>query len=385
MKVCDLTQSYAPTGGGIRTYIHAKRDYIREHTGHEHLLVVPGADDRVIRDGRATTYTIASPRVPGSQTYRLLLRSDKVLRILGRERPQVVEALCAYNLPWTALHYRKRRPGTVVVAGYRTDFPRAYAEPIFARVGGAGLGRRARAVGYRYARALYNRCDLVYALSPLLRAQLEEVGVKDVQLLPLGVDLEVFSPEWRDPALRRTLGVGDGELLLVYAGRLDGEKRVAVVADAFERLNLPSAHLVLAGEGPLRPALERRAARNGRIRVLPFQSERADLARLLASADVYVSAMPFETFGLSVVEAQACGLPVVGVRAGAMPDRVPPGTGLLAAPDDPADLARQITVLLAGNPAVVGRAARTLVEERFSWRATFDRLFGWYGELLADR
>src|SRR5690606_31474529 len=94
MKLCDLTQSYAEHGGGIRTFIHAKRDHLLERTDADYVMIVPGEADTVQRSGRTTTYTVASPRVPGSTNYRLLLRSDKVLRLLRAERPDIIDCHC---------------------------------------------------------------------------------------------------------------------------------------------------------------------------------------------------------------------------------------------------------------------------------------------------
>ena len=156
--------------------------------------------------------------------------------------------------------------------------------------------------------------------------------------------------------------------------------------EAFERLPAElGAHLVMVGDGPLREALAERAGRHGRARVLPFLSERRELAALLASAELYLSAMPYETFGLSVIEAQACGLPVVGVAGGAMLDRVPEGSGVgrLGPVDSAAGLAANAAALLADpGRAAAGRRARAMVEERFSWDATFHRLHALYHDLL---
>lgn len=381
MKLCDLTQSYADSGGGVRTYLHAKREHVLARTNAEHVLIVPGPRDRTVRSDRAVTYRVASPRVPGSDVYRLLLRSDKVLRILARERPALVEAQCAYNLPWTALYHRRRHGGRAVGA-YMTDFPRAYVEPAVTSLLGSRAGRAARAAAEHYARALYNRCDATLAISRTVANRLVSAGVRNVRHLPLGVDLETFRPSRRDPAVRRRLGATGRELLLVYVGRLDRERRPDMVVDAFARLpaSFP-ARLVLVGAGPLREALEARAASDDRIRVLPFESDRRALATLLASADVYVSAMPDETFGLAVVEAQACGLPVVGVRSGAMVDRVAEGTGVLCAPGSPEAMAERIRAFSRTEWRRMGRNARRMVEAEYSWRATFRRLFALYRRL----
>lgn len=386
MKICDLTQSYAETGGGVRTYLHAKRAWLRERSPHEHVLIVPGAGDIRIREGRSTTYHVASPPVPGSSAYRLLLRSDKVLRILAAERPDVVEVHCTYNLPWTALWHRRRHP-CAVVGFCMTDLGQAYVEPALRRVLGRRIGTAGRRVAEGYTTALYGRCNATVSISSAMADDLRGRGVRNVRHVPLGVDADRFHPGRRDPDVRRRLGAGEDDLLLVYAGRLDTEKRPDRVMDAFERLppDFPAV-LVLAGAGPLAPGLARRAERRGGARVIPFVQDRDELATLLASADVYVSGMAHETFGLSVLEAQACGLPVVGLRSGAMTERVAEGeTGLLVEPDDAEAMASAIARTPRDELRRMGREARARVESTFSWSATFTRLLALYEELLDGR
>ena len=384
-----MTQSYAPTGGGVRTYLHAKQQYVAtEARDHTHVLIVPGPEDSVTRGESGVTYTVASPLVPGSKVYRLLHRSDKVLRILRAERPDIIESHCAYNLPWTALYHRRQEPRTGVVGVYMTDLPKAYVEPVAGRILGGWGGARATRVAERYVRSLYGRLDATVAISPALAGRLEALGVNGVECVPLGVNLDVFNPARRSEEVRARMGASPGETLLVYAGRLDGEKRAKLVMDAFERLPEElGARLVLVGDGPLKEELRERAERSGRARVVPFMDSREELAALLASSDVYVSAMPYETFGLSVIEAQACGLPVVGVAGGAMVDRVPEGLGVgrLGPVDSVDGLVENLTATINdADRSGMGRRGRALVEERFSWRATFTKMFDLYAS-IADR
>lgn len=385
MKVCDLTQSYAEHGGGIRTYLHAKRDYLLARTADEHVLIVPGDEDRVQRRGRSTTYTIASRLVPGSSVFRLLLRSDKVLRILRAEQPTIIDSHCAYNLPWTAFRYRRSRP-SAVVGFYHTDFPAAYVQPFVTRLAGRRAGLLMRRVAVRYARAVYGRFDATVAISGSVAGALRERGFEDVRHISLGVDLDTFSPARRNAAVRRRFGVGDDGWLIVYAGRLDAERRPDLVLAMAKRLPASmNARLVIVGDGPLASALNAAAAADGRVTVLPFERDRAALATLLASSDIYVSAMEYETFGLAVVEAQACGLPVLGVRAGAMIDRVPQDLGVLVDSNDPDALLRGLLSLDRDAWRERGRTARAHVSSRFSWERTFDQLFKLYREVLARR
>jgi alpha-1,6-mannosyltransferase len=387
VKLCALTQSYADTGGGVRTMIHAERELFRGMPGSEHVLIVPGAEDTVSRDGNLTTYTVRSPFVPGSDVYRLLLRSREVLRILERERPDVVEVHCAYNLPWTAMLHR-RRHGGIVSGVYMTDLPVVYVEtPLRKRVGRA-LAGGARRVTERYVRSLYHRCDVVVGISPVIRERLVGLGVVHAECVPLGVDLETFHPSRRSETLRASWGAGADTLVWIYAGRLDGEKRPDIVLEAFAavRQRQPDSVLVMAGNGPLRGQLRDRGAAVGGVHVLDFVQDRAELATLLASADVYVSGMAFETFGLSVVEAQACGLPVVGVRAGAMVDRVADGVdGFLVEPESPKAMAARILDVPRSDWPALGARARAKVEQEFSWERTFDTLLGLYRDALGRR
>jgi alpha-1,6-mannosyltransferase len=372
---CDLTQSWSEVGGGVGTYLRRKRDYILSRTPHRHLLIVPGIEDSVTEEGRAVTVTIASPPVPTSPKYRLLLRNRAVRAALEQFRPDLIECQDGYNLPWAALAHRRRNPAVPVAAVYMTDFPTAYVHRPLKRLFGDAIAGQFRSLAYRYCGLLYRRLDAVFALSESGGAtKLRQLGVSDVGIVPLGVELDEFSARNRDPELRRSFGLGRDEPLLIYVGRLDRERRAQVVVDAFGRLPAElGARLVLVGDGPVREDILRSG--EGRILAPGYLSDRSELARWLASADIYVSAMADETFGVSVIEAQASGLPVVGVAAGAMLDRVDAETGRLGPVDDPNSMAANILDVWRSDRAAMGRAARAHVEGQFSWDRTFRDLF----------
>lgn len=372
--LCDVTQSWSEVGGGVGTYLRHKRQYILDTTAHRHLLIVPGPRDTVEQNERTITCTVASPRVPGSPNYRLLLRSAAVRRLLERFRPDLIECQDAYNLPWVAIGHARRHPGTALVAAYMTDFPTAYVERPFAPYLGSALAGAAARLCYDYCGKLYRHFDVVYALSEHGGAsKLRSLGLGPIEIVPLGVELGQFSPQRRDPALRRSLGVADQAPLLVYAGRLDGEKRAQTVVDAFRLLPLSlGAHLLLLGDGPLREQFQ--ALGDPRIHSPGYVRGRPELARWLASADIYVSGMADETFGISIIEAQASGLPVVGVAAGAMIDRINDRIGRLGPVGDSAAMAANILDLWSGNLAAM--RAETLAHARqFSWDRSMECLF----------
>ena len=371
---CDLTQSWSDVGGGVRTYLLHKRRHILESTPHQHLMIIPGDRDAVVQEDRATTVTIASPHVPGSPNYRLMLRNGAVRRALERFQPDLIECQDAYNLPWAALSHRRRFPETALVAAYMTDFPTVYVERPISKILGRTIAGSLGRICYSYCGAVYRRFDAVFALSDNGGAgKLRSLGIEDVQVAPLGVELGEFAPERRNAKLRARLDLTDDQPLLIYVGRLDGEKKPDVVVDAFRRLPPElGAKLVLIGEGPLRETIE--ALGDRRILMPGYVNGRAELARWLASADIYVSAMADETFGVSIVEAQASGLPVVGVAAGAMIDRVTDEVGKLGPVGDAEVMVDNILAVWAGDRRSMAREARRRALQ-FSWERSMETLF----------
>lgn len=379
LMICDLTQSWSETGGGIGTYIRRKRRHIIEKTPHHHLLIVPGpADDVVVSDeGRAITVYVKSPLVPKRTNYRLLLRNRKVREVLAEYRPDLIECQDAYNLPWQALKHAKKHAGTATVGGYCTDFPTVYIEHTLRdwKWPGEGVAKWGGRVAYRYCKRLYSKFDAVYAMSEHGGGKrLRELGVGRVHRMHRGVDRHTFHPDRRSEEKRALVGAGPDTPLFIYVGRLDQEKGADLVVDAFTRLPKDlGARLIMFGDGPLRDEIDA-MGREFPVRACGYVADRAKLAEWQASADLFLSGMAHETFGISTLEAQACGLPVVGVRAGAMIDRVPPEAGCLAEPGDPEALKDAILHVWNGDREAMSRNARALAES-FSWDAAMSRLF----------
>ncbi|HXI01891.1 MAG TPA: glycosyltransferase, partial [Candidatus Saccharimonadales bacterium] len=188
--------------------------------------------------------------------------------------------------------------------------------------------------------------------------------------------------------VRRELGLPPEARLVGNIAALAGHKSQAdFVAAAPAILEAAEGvHVVIAGEGPERRALEERIRSlglGGRVRLLGF---REDVPRLLAAFDAFVMSSSLEGFCNSVLEALALELPVVATRAGGLPEMVFDGrTGLLTPVHDPAALAAAVVRLLEDGPLArrLGAAGRTLVESEFTvekmverTRAAYDSLTG---------
>jgi alpha-1,6-mannosyltransferase len=204
---------------------------------------------------------------------------------------------------------------------------------------------------------------------------LHAIGQTNTGLLGLGVDIDLFSPDHRDPAFRADLGLPEtGGPLLIYAGRIDNEKRADMLVAMFKALPADlGAVMVLLGDGKLREQLQEEA-RGLPIAFPGYEADRKALARALASSDIYVSGMADETFGISVLEAQASGLPVVGVASGAMIERVPEGTGRLGPVGDVDAMAANVARVWREDYEVKRAGSLALAASHNRWQQTFEQL-----------
>lgn len=383
MKICDLTQSYTDSSGGVRTYIEAKKNFIRKKKSDAHVLIIPGARHRKETNGRFSVYEIKAPLIPGCEPYRFIINLVKVYSILKQERPDVIELGSGYILPWVAFIYRFWHK-CAIVSFYHTDYPSAYLKPAASRWLGDRAGILAEKLGYFYVSLVYKRFEMTFTASNQLKAQLEAYHIPRVHYLPLGVETEMFHPARRNIHFRRKLGLSRKDILLLYVGRMDQEKRVHLILEAFQQIPAPhSFHLLCVGDGPLKQALSEASACEPKIKMLPFEKNRKKLAEIFASADMYITAGPHETFGLCVLEAQSSGLPVIGVKAGALPERVPENVGVLGPVDSPSEMALNIIKLSQINYLKLGRNARWLTEQHYAWDQIFAQLFQFYARQSA--
>ncbi len=356
LRIVRLANFVTPTSGGLRTALdRLGRGY--RAAGHDPVLIVPGATaaDEPAEQGRIVT--LPGPELPGTGGYRVLTDRRRVADLLDRLAPDRIEVSDRTTLRWTGEWARRARVPSVMVSHETADgVLRTWGVP-------AGLAARAadrlnRRTAWAYGRIV---CTTAWAEEEFVR-----VGARNVVRAPLGVDLERCRPGRRDPAVRARYAEG-AAVLLVLCSRLSVEKRPGTALDALAGLldaGVP-ARLVVAGDGPLRPGLERRARERGLpVRFLGHVADREELADLQAAADLCLAPGPAETFGLSALEALACGTPAVVSASSALPEVV--GTAGAAAADAPAAFADAALGLLA-LPEAARRAAARARAERFSW------------------
>jgi alpha-1,6-mannosyltransferase len=371
----------------VKRYVHEKIGYIQTASPKdEHVLIIPGAKTEVAVGERSRIYSIRSPLVSRASRYRVLLNLGAVSEILERERPDIVESSDPYQVGWKAISASQalRIP---VVAFYHSHFPEAYlrgAERLLGKRGGNFLVMASK----KYVRRLYNQFEATLVPSAPLAGVLEEWGVRNVRQLGLGVNTENFKPQPDDAAAtRRSLGIAPGRTLLLYIGRLAGEKNTATLFKSFEllvRRQPDRFHLLAIGDGPQRDQLRRLQAQTGSVTSIQYCTDSLQLARFYRAADVFVHPGTQETFGLVALESQACGTPVVGIRGSNLDRIILHEQESWAAENTPAALAGAIEEFSAKNLPALGAAAARLAAERHAWPRVFERLFCIYREVCAN-
>jgi alpha-1,6-mannosyltransferase len=384
---------YHARSGGLRTVVDTLgRGYAA--AGHDRILIVPGARSTVAHDEHGTVITV--PGTPVTGGYRMIFRPERVLRILDSLGPDSVEVSDKVTLAGAGPWARARGVRAVLFSHERLDSMVAH------RVGASRLPRgMERAVG-RWTRHVMAGFDEVVSTSAFGERELTASGARSIRRVPLGVDLEVFRPRLAQdraapngprradhPGGASEYGYGydrphsaaaQAPVRLAYSGRLSTEKSPQIAVETIRVLRQWGVDVTLDvyGSGPLRATLERRAAK------LPVTfhghlADRSSLAARLARADLVLAPAACETFGLSVLEALACGVAVVAAAGSGAAELVSPEPGGipfaagLAVEATPRGMAAGVLELLSHPEPERAVAARARASQ-FPWSAAVSRM-----------
>ncbi len=355
MRIGIFSDTYLPQINGVSAVVDLLRRELRR-LGREVLLFVPDYPgvDRGSDEARGV-YRFPGLTFPFHRESQVVLPVNRgayrrlpELRLIHSHTPFsmglfAMWAAREFSIPHIH-HYH------TLFTEYRYYLPRAI--------------RPSRGMAQRISAAFCNRCEAIIAPSRPMKAELESYGIeKPVYALPFGVDLREFEGEsGRNP--RGELGIPPGEPLLLHSGRLAREKNLPFLLRAFQAMLLEreDLRLVITGDGPERPALERYAAELGIQERVIFTGylDREELVQLYKQADLFVFASKTETQGLVLVEALAAGTPAVALGERGVLDVIQDGVNGLLAPEDEQDYAKVVLELLAdkGRREELSRGAR---------------------------
>ncbi len=355
LRIAQLANFVGPASGGMKTAITAL-GHGYAATGATRLLIQPGP-----RDSRDTTeagdvVTLRAPRVGSG--YRLIVEPWRVIGVLKEFRPTSLEVSDKATMVPVARWARRHGIGTIL-------FSHEHLEQMVSLR--TGLHTPVSVTIGLWNRILARSFDTIVATSRFGESEFTEIartaGTPLVRV-PLGVDLETFRP----PSSRAE---ADGTLRLVHSGRLSPEKSPMLAVEAAVELfrRGHAVHMDVYGDGPQRAELES-VAQGAPVVFHGYVASRSELAERIGAADVSVSACPSETFGLSILEALACGTPVVTADVGGASELIDADCGAWGVPT-PAGIADAVLTVAALDPHERRLAARRRAEQ-YPWSKAVD-------------
>lgn len=372
MRIALFTETFLPKVDGIVTRLTRTLEQLRG-LGHEVLIFAPH-DPPASYAGFRVVSVPAIAFKPWYPELFLGLPRPRLGRELDAFKPDLVHVVnpVVLGLWGTAIAKQRNLP---LLSSYHTDIT-SYSKHLKLWF----LTPLSRS----FLRDVHNQAHVNLCTSSQMVAEARSYGIKRVRLWRKAIDTEQYQPSKRSAAMRERLSDGNPDApLLVYVGRLSNEKRLEWLLEPLKRL--PGVRLALVGSGPAEEHL--RSVFAGTPTVFTGYLAGDDLAAAYASADVFAFPSDTETLGFVAMEAMACGVPVVGARAGGIPDVIDDGVnGFLFTPGDSADLTEKLRLLLHDDElrAQFGQRAR-LEMQQWGWREATTGLVEHYEQAITVR
>lgn len=363
MRIAIISEVFLPKIDGV---VNRTMNLIRQlsRQGDELLIVcpsAPGCDHCPV-----PVVEVPSFSFPLYPEYRIGLPDFRVANKLKRFEPDVLHYVNPFAFGFRCNDVL-RKSGMHVPSVF--SFHTLYGE----FVKGYKALKPLSALIWWLMREYHNRADVNLTVSSIMQADLLNRGFERVELWPPAVDSDLFHPQRKNAAMRYRLTSGRPERkLLLTVSRLAPEKNVAFLAKVLREF--PDACLAIVGDGPARADLERQFQGTDTHFMGYLKGEA--LASAYASADAFVYASETETMGNVVLEAMACGSPVIAPRAGGIPNLISHrDSGFLFRAGDAAEAAKWTRSVLTddGLRTQIATAAREAIEQR-NWEHSISRV-----------
>lgn len=366
-RLAVVTETWPPEVNGVANTIYRLVEGLRAHGGYHIQLVRPRQNPRE----RATLtegfqeYLVNGLTLPFYREVRLGFPQYNALkRQWKKQRPDIVQIVTEGPLGYSAMKAAKKL-GIPVISDFHTNFDqysRYYRLSSFFNL------------AKRYLRHVHNQTLVTLVPTQELSQQLAASGYEKLDILARGIDAGLFNPQRRSERLRTQLGLRPDQLLVTLVTRMAQEKNLDLAFAAFRAIQqvVPDARFLLVGDGPERKRLQElhpdclfAGMRRGE-----------ELAEHYASGDLFLYPSTSETFGNVIMEAMACGLPVVTFDYAAAREHIRSGDNGMAVLLDDNDAFIQASVALAQDAALRQRmgTAATLTAHDLSWEKVVRRL-----------
>jgi alpha-1,6-mannosyltransferase len=373
MRIVHIANFYGPKSGGLRTTMHQLGLGYQE-AGFEFIYIVPDETSYVETTPYGKKIAIKAPLIPFSGGYRAIINPVEIIVILENLKPDRIEVSDRLTLRRVGLWAKRKGIFSVVFSHETLDgLTKRYLNY---------MPFRKKLVDW-HNRRLSRSFNRVIATTEFASKEFQRIDCKNLERIPLGVDLTQFSTRYYNPKLRDNLAKG-AEVLLIHVGRLSPEKN-PMLSIATLRILLRSkvnARLVVVGSGPLKEKMMS-AAKNLPVEFFGFVSDRKQLAQLIAVSDVSLAPGPLETFCLSALESLAAGTQVVCSITSAVPEII--GEAGASARNYSESFAVAVQKILERGDKFERSTIARKQAEKFSWWNTTQRMLRIHGiEVLED-
>ena len=374
MRIAMMTDSYFPTRDGVVTSIETTRKAL-EAKGHEVIIIAPDPGKYCRREG---VHYLPARKFKGYKGYFVPIYPSDKTSLLRSLNVDVIHVHGIALMAIKALSAAKTLRKPVVITFHTmVGDTLEYYSPV--PLPPAMLERLA----WIYLRNLLKRADGVIAPTASTAAELKRNGViaKEMRIVPTGIDIARFSADGDGSKIRERYGL-DGKVA-IHVGRMSYEKNIDLVLRAVA--GIEDIKIMIVGKGPAKDDLKKLTEELGiedRVIFTGFVPD-DELPEYYAAADVAVSASKFETQGLSVIEAMACGLPVACTKDRAFEDFVVDGENGIFFEGGASECAAAIMECITSGDTLRAGARRTA--ETFSLSASADAHIALYNDAISAK
>ena len=380
--VLDINNFWSPSGGGVRCYHLQKMEYYQKKQS-DFKLVFLMQDDCNRTEEISPTLAIEHVKafkVPGKWwKYRFIHSAKQIRFYIEKHSADIIEVGSPYVLPASVRRACKGLEKKPILTGFwHADFPVTYIRRVFGKIN-SFLGKRLEDVAWAYARHQFKNYKGIQVSCKEVMERMSARGLSNLYWLPLGVDIEQFSPQKKDENLIAKLKAGEpNRLTMFFPHRSCEEKGLSLLLKAYpiicEKLGVEPA-LIFAGTGNRIRLVMEAKKKYKHVKYIGFVKNTEDMAKWNASCEIGFALSSWETFGLSILEGMASGQCLIAANAGAAAEHIRESGGGIILPEMSSQALADAVCEIAQNRnkmQEMGANGRAYAE-RFSWDACFER------------
>jgi alpha-1,6-mannosyltransferase len=388
LKIADVSEFYAPEGGGVKTYVHQKFVAAKKHGGIDLTILAPGAELRTEEREGGRIIWVPAHKLIVDPRYYMWGNGDGIRAVLDNIKPDIVECSSPWRGGWVGGHWQGDAIKTLIMhADPVAVYPQRWLEKFMSPA------QVDSAFGWfwNYLRKLSAPCDATIVAGDWFAKRCAAQGLRNPIAVPLGVETELFGQARANDNLRAEMlsacGLPESATLLITLGRFHGEKRVPMLIEAVGIANRTRPiGLFVIGDGMGRKGVEACASKMPQVHLAGAIKDRTNVAMRLASADGLLHGSASETFGYVVAESLCAGLPIIVPDRGGAADFAGEDYAEIYATGNASAAAAAILRLAARPRAALKAAALHAGKTRVSSADDhFTKLFDLYAQLVAAK